>query len=67
MKHEAPQTPLIIPIDDEHARMMMYARSREGRKKIATAQTEIDAGQGIIANHRYFKELKKRRAARQSA
>ena len=57
-----PQPPLIVPVDDEHARMMEYARSPEGQARIAKAQAEIDAGKGVIADDAYFENLKARRA-----
>ena len=62
MKSLNTPTPLIVPVDDEHARMMEYARSREGQARIAKAQAEIDGGKGIVADDAYFKNLKARRA-----
>ena len=49
-----------MPIDDEHARMMDYARSGQGRAKIAKAQAEIDAGQSVVADDDYFASLNQR-------
>ena len=54
------RVPLVVPIDDEHTRMMAYARGAEGRAKIAKAQAEIDAGKGIVADDAYFAGLKER-------
>lgn len=62
MKSLHTHTPLIVPVDDEHARMMEYARSPEGQARIAKAQAEIDAGEGIVADDAYFENLKVRRA-----
>ena len=62
MNSVTPKPPLIIPVDDEHAEMMEYARSPEGRARIAKAQAEIDAGKGIVADDAYFQNLKTRRA-----
>jgi len=53
---------LVVPVDDEHARMMDYARSPEGTAAIAKAQAEIDAGGGIVADDAYFENLKLRRS-----
>ena len=58
------QRPFIMPVDDEHAAMMAYARSPEGRAKIERAQAEIDEGLGILADDSYFAKLKERRAQR---
>ena len=55
-----------MPVDDEHARMMAYARSADGWSRIAKAQAEIDAGLGIVADDAYFENLKKRRARKRS-
>jgi hypothetical protein len=66
MKFVAQQIPPTMPVDDEHARMMAYARSREGRAHIEKAQAEIDAGLGIVADNAYFENLKKRRARRRA-
>jgi hypothetical protein len=62
MKSPASQIPLVVPVDDEHARMMEYARSPEGKARIAEAQAEIDSGNGIAADDAYFENLKVRRA-----
>jgi hypothetical protein len=67
MKTAAPNMPLVVPVDDEHARMMDYARSPEGTAAIAKAQAEIDAGGGIVADDAYFENLKLRRSKRRSA
>jgi hypothetical protein len=53
--------PMMMVIDDEHAEAIAYARSPEGREKIETAQTEIDAGFGILADEAYFENLRERR------
>ena len=53
-----------MPVDDEHAAMMDYARSPEGRAKIERAQAEIDEGRGILADDAYFGKLNERRAQR---
>jgi hypothetical protein len=58
--------PYIVPIDDEHQKMMDYARSLEGRAAIARAQGEIDDGRGILADDAYFEKLKERRAQMRS-
>ena len=47
--------------------MMAYARSPEGRAKIARAQAEIDKGAGIVADDAYFEKLKQRRAQLRAA
>ena len=44
--------------------MMAYARSPEGRAKIANAKAEIAAGQGIAVDGAYFDDLDRRIAAR---
>ena len=59
--------PFVVPVDDEHAAMMAYARSPEGRAKIARAQAEIDKGAGIVADDAYFEKLKQRRAQLRAA
>ena len=51
----------IVPVDEDHARMMAYALSPEGQARIDAAQAEIDAGKGIVADETYFKSLKERR------
>jgi hypothetical protein len=61
MKSSNTPNPLIVPVDDEHARMMEYAHSQEGQARIAKAQAEIDAGNGIVADDAYFDNLKARR------
>lgn len=61
------QHPFIMPVDDDHADMMAYARSPEGRAKIAQAQAEIDEGLGILADDTYFEKLKERRAQPRAA
>ena len=60
------QRPFIMPVDDEHAAMMTYARSPEGRAKIERAQAEIDEGLGILAGDAYFEKLKERRGQRRA-
>ena len=67
MKSLNPPSPLSVPVDDEHARMMEYAFSRECQAIIATAQTEIDAGKGIVADNAYFQGMKARRARQRAA
>ena len=64
MKPLQQQIPSIAPLDDEHARMMAYARSPEGRAKIANAKAEIAAGRGIAVDGAYFDDLDRRIAAR---
>ena len=49
--------PLVVPADGQHARMTAYAQSEEGRSRIAKAQSEIDAGLGIVADDAYFAGL----------
>ena len=44
--------------------MMAYARSPEGRAKIANAKAEIAAGQGIAVDSAYFDDPDRRIAAR---
>ena len=61
------EPPFVVPVDDEHAAMMAYARSPEGRAKIARAQAEIDKGAGIVADDAYFEKLKQRRAQLRAA
>ena len=55
-----------MPVDDEYADMMAYARSPEGRAKIARTQAEIDEGLGILADDACFEKLKERRAPRKA-
>jgi hypothetical protein len=64
MKPLPQQIPSIVPLGDEHARMMAYARSEEGRTKIAKAKAEIAAGKGIVVDGAYFDDLDRRIAAR---
>lgn len=61
MNNLAKPDSFIIPVDDEHARMMAYALGPKGQRAIAAAQAEIDAGKGIVADDAYFKALKERR------
>ena len=56
------QAALIVPVDTEHARMMVYALSPVGQEAIAQAQAEIDTDKGIVVDDSYFQELKERRA-----
>ena len=67
MKSLLTHSPLNIPVDEEHARMMEYAFSRECQAIIAKAQTEIDAGKGIVADNAYFQGMKARRARQRAA
>ena len=68
MKTLAMKAPLVVPVDDNHARMMAYAQSAEGKSAIAKADAEIAAGLGIEANAAYFAGLKlRRRNAKASA
>ena len=55
-----------MSVDDEYADMMAYARSPEGRAKIARVRAEIDEGLGILADDAYFEKLKERRAQRKA-
>jgi len=57
-------SPLVVPADDQHARMTAYAQSEEGRSRIAKAQSEVDAGLGIVADDTYFTGLGRRIGAR---
>ena len=50
----------VMPIDEEHGRMMDYARSGQGRAKIAKAQAEVDAGLSVVADDAYFVSLNQR-------
>ena len=59
-------SPFMIPVDDEHADMLAYARGPEGRANIARAQAEVDKGLGILADDAYFEKLKERRAQRKA-
>lgn len=61
MKTATIETPLAVPLDDEHGRMIAYALSPEGRRRIAAAEAEIAAGRGIEADDQYFAKLKARR------
>lgn len=61
MKTALKETPIIVPVDEEHARMMAYAQSSDGKKRIGNAEAEIAAGDGIVADAAYFVSLKKRR------
>ena len=56
------QLPLIVPIDNDHSRMMVYAQSAEGMRHIEIADSEIATGKGIVADPAYFASLKPRRA-----
>jgi hypothetical protein len=66
MSSTAPQPPLILPVDDEHAEMLAYAFGSEGQEKIARAQAEIDAGEGLVADDAYFESLKERQSRRRA-
>jgi len=66
MSSQAPKRPLIVPVDDEHAEMIAYALSARGQERIAQAQAEIDAGQGLVADDAYFLGLKERRSRRRA-
>jgi hypothetical protein len=66
MSSTAPQTPLTLPVDDEHAEILAYALGAEGQAKIAGAQAEIDAGEGLVADDAYFESLKERRSRRRA-
>ena len=50
---DAPVTPM--PVDDEHAAMLAYARGAECAARIARAQAEIDAGWGLWRTMHIFK------------
>ena len=67
MNATPPQSPFIVPVDDEHAEMLACALSAEGREKIARAQAEIDAGEGLVADDAYFESLRERRSRRRAA
>jgi hypothetical protein len=67
MNATPPQSPFIVPVDDEHSEMLAYALSAEGQKKIALAQAEIDAGEGLVADDAYFEGLRERRSRRRAA
>jgi hypothetical protein len=64
MNATQPQSPFIVPVDDEHVEMLAYALSAEGQEKIARAQAEIDAGEGLVADDAYFEGLRERRSRR---
>ena len=66
MNATPPQSPFIVPVDDEHAEMLAYALSAEGQEKIARAQAEIDAGEGLVADDAYFESLRERRSRRRA-
>ena len=66
MNATSPQSPFIVPVDDEHAQMLAYALSAEGQEKIARAQAEIDAGEGLVADDAYFESLRERRSRRRA-
>ena len=61
MNEIAPPDSFIVPVDDEHARMMAYGLGPDGQQAMAAAQAEIDAGKGIVADDAYFEALKTRR------
>jgi len=67
MSSTAPQPPPILSVDDEHAEMLAYALGAEGQEKIARAQAEIDAGEGLIADDAYFESLRERRSRRRAS
>ena len=61
MKSALKETPIVVPLDEEHARMMAYGQSSDGKKRIEEAEAEIAAERGIVADAAYFASLKKRR------
>lgn len=61
MKTAAKETPIVVPLDDEHGRMMAYAQGPHAKSRIENAEAEISAGRGIIADDAYFASLRKRR------
>jgi hypothetical protein len=67
MKAKSQMAPHIVPVDDDHARMIAYARSAEGRARIAKGQAEIAAGRGITPDDAYFEDLDRRIAERVAA
>ena len=67
MNAARPQSLFIVLVDDEHAETLAYALSAEGREKIARAQAEIDAGEGLVADDAYFESLRERRSQRRAA
>jgi hypothetical protein len=66
MNATQPQSPFIVPVDDEHVEMLAYALSAEGQEKIARAQAEIDAGEGLVADDAYFESMRERRSRRRA-
>jgi hypothetical protein len=66
MSSTAPQPPLILPVDDEHAEMLAFALGAGGQEKFTRAQAEIDAGEGLVADDAYFESLKERRSRRRA-
>lgn len=66
MKIADPRTPFVVPVDAGHAQMMAYARSAEGKARLAKAQAETDAGLGIVATDAYFESLRERRSQRRA-
>ena len=67
MKSNPTPPPLSVPIDDEHARMLGYAQSPQGKGRIAVAEAEIAASLGIVADDGYFSAFRARRKQRRSA
>jgi hypothetical protein len=62
-----PTPPQPISADDEYAQMLGYAKSLQGRSKIAVAEAEIAAGLGIVADDGYFSGFRARRKQGRSA
>jgi hypothetical protein len=60
------QSPFIVPVDDVHAEMLAYALSAEGQEKVARAQPEIEAGEGLVADDAYFESSRERRSRRRA-
>jgi hypothetical protein len=54
MKPATADMPVAVPLDDEHARMIAYARSPGGKARIAAAEAESAQGRGIVADDAYF-------------
>lgn len=56
----APDTPVVIPVDEETRALLNYAASAEGRAHIDKARQEIRDGKFITVTPGYFEAMKQR-------
>ena len=66
MNAAPPRSPFVVPVDDEHAEMLAYVFSAEGKGKDRVGATRIDVGEGLVADDAYFEGLKERRSRRRA-